>query len=96
MTNHQEKKGFFFTKHAEGRLARRRIPREAVPVVIDYGFVFQAGSHDVAYWLCRRAAAGAGPGASRFENIAVIVADDGVVRTVMRCSRTPNHWKRVA
>ncbi len=84
------------SRHSDIRRQQRAIPNEAVRWAMKLGFVFHAGYGDTAYWLSRRAVESARPEARRFAGIAVIIARDGIVRTVMHCDHPPRHWKRAA
>ncbi|MCU0849533.1 MAG: DUF4258 domain-containing protein [Spirochaetes bacterium] len=96
MKNNLSDSSLRFSNHAEARKEQRAISDEAIQFVIDHGFIYYAGHCDTVYWFCRKALGYEGPGSVRFENIAVIVTYDGVVRTVMHCRRQPRHWKRAA
>jgi len=87
--------GLNFTEHSEERQYRRRITDNAVNCVLEYGDIFNAGHKDVGYWLSRESVATAGKDIDRYKGIAVIITEDNNVKTVMRCSKKPDHWKKL-
>lgn len=78
------------TPHAQRRAQQRAASLDAINAAIDYGMTYRQFGRTV-YFLGRRSVVNAtrqGVDLRCFEGLAVVLADDGVVITVIRTSGT--------
>lgn len=87
-----------FTDHATRRSRTRNVPTNVVPIVMAYGQSWRQADGRVAYFVGKRQVAQAAQwriDLAAVLHVAVVVADDGAVLTVVRTD-DPKRIKRIA
>lgn len=88
-----ERLGLAWTHHARTQAKRRSISARHIEWALDCGALYFAGSGAIGYFYGRRASRGECCPDSAV-GVAVIVAGDQAIITVMHAPRPPQHWRR--